>query len=84
MHFGVDCHGIVTVRREFCDRLHLRVQIRMQVAHGYQDGGMSLGLELCPSEKVSVPGLAKAIANIELVRETVAKVGDHIWSSERF
>ena len=37
-----------------------------------------LGLELCPSEKIEVPGLKGAIANIELVREETVKAGDHI------
>ena len=36
-----------------------------------------LGLTLCPSETVSVPGLENAIANIELVKENCIDVGDH-------
>src|SRR5258707_4853540 len=32
--------SMVTVRSELCDRLHLGFEIRMQIAHGYQDGGM--------------------------------------------
>jgi flavin reductase (DIM6/NTAB) family NADH-FMN oxidoreductase RutF len=37
-----------------------------------------LGLELCPSEKISVPGISRAIANIEMLKETSIVVGDHI------
>jgi flavin reductase (DIM6/NTAB) family NADH-FMN oxidoreductase RutF len=36
-----------------------------------------LNLELCPSEKVRVPGLKRAIANIELKKLTSVETGDH-------
>ena len=42
-----------------------------------------LGLELCPSERISVPGLKKAIANIEIVKESVLDVGDHVLAVGR-
>ncbi|MBA3916033.1 MAG: flavin reductase family protein [Acidobacteriales bacterium] len=35
------------------------------------------GLELFPSTSVGVPGLRRAIANIELVKETAIETGDH-------
>src|SRR5262249_20836288 len=38
----------------------------------------SLGLELCPSVRVKVPGIKKAIANIELERVKCIEAGDHI------
>ncbi len=37
-----------------------------------------LGLELCPSTHISVPGLRKAIANIELERVKCVETGDHV------
>jgi flavin reductase (DIM6/NTAB) family NADH-FMN oxidoreductase RutF len=37
-----------------------------------------LNLELCQGKKVSVPGLKAAIANIELVKETIVQTGDHL------
>jgi flavin reductase (DIM6/NTAB) family NADH-FMN oxidoreductase RutF len=37
-----------------------------------------LGLELCASGKIAVPGLSKAIANVEMVKESVIKIGDHV------
>ena len=42
------------------------------------DKVQQLGLTLSPSQAVSVPGLQKAIANIELVKETCVEVGDHL------
>jgi flavin reductase (DIM6/NTAB) family NADH-FMN oxidoreductase RutF len=42
------------------------------------DKVQKLGLELCPSEKISVPGINAAIANIEMLKETSIEVGDHI------
>lgn len=42
------------------------------------DKVQKLGLELCPSEKISVPGIKRAIANIEMVKERSIRVGDHI------
>ena len=42
------------------------------------DKVQQLGLELCPSEKISVPGLKKAIANIERTKELCVNVGDHV------
>jgi flavin reductase (DIM6/NTAB) family NADH-FMN oxidoreductase RutF len=38
----------------------------------------ALNLELCASQEISVPGLAKAIANIELLKETLLDMGDHV------
>ena len=40
-----------------------------------------LSLKLCPSERISAPGLKKAIANIEIVKELSLKVGDHFLFS---
>jgi flavin reductase (DIM6/NTAB) family NADH-FMN oxidoreductase RutF len=37
-----------------------------------------LQLELTPSEKIKVPGLLKAIANIELVKRSSVPAGDHL------
>jgi flavin reductase (DIM6/NTAB) family NADH-FMN oxidoreductase RutF len=37
-----------------------------------------LGLELCKSAHVSVPGIRKAIANVELRRVQCVESGDHI------
>ena len=37
----------------------------------------ALGLQLVPSETVSVPGLLKAIANVELRKTSTVNVGDH-------
>lgn len=37
-----------------------------------------LRLDLLESEKIPVPGLSKASANIELVKETCLRVGDHL------
>ena len=37
----------------------------------------ALGLQFVPSETVSVPGLLKAIANVELRKTSTATVGDH-------
>ena len=42
------------------------------------DKVQKLGLELCASESISVPGLKKAIANIEMIKQLSLKVGDHI------
>jgi flavin reductase (DIM6/NTAB) family NADH-FMN oxidoreductase RutF len=42
------------------------------------DKVQELGLELYPSEKISVPGLTRAIANIEMIKEVSMEVGDHI------
>jgi flavin reductase (DIM6/NTAB) family NADH-FMN oxidoreductase RutF len=42
-----------------------------------------LGLTLSRSQEVSVPGLRKAIANIELVKETCVEVGDHLLAIGR-
>ena len=36
-----------------------------------------LALRLCPSKTVSVPGLADAIANVELVKHAQVVTGDH-------
>src|SRR5258708_32660764 len=47
------------------------------------DKVQKLHLELSPSEKVSVPGLSRAIANIEMVKETSLKTGDHILVAGR-
>jgi flavin reductase (DIM6/NTAB) family NADH-FMN oxidoreductase RutF len=41
------------------------------------DKSTELGLELLPSEVVKTPGLAQAIANIELVKEAAVRTGDH-------
>lgn len=38
----------------------------------------SLNLELIPSENVSVPGLLRAIANIELSKRAIVDAGDHV------
>lgn len=38
----------------------------------------TLGLELIESRKVRVPGLKRAIANIELVKRATIETGDHI------
>lgn len=35
-------------------------------------------MECLPSEKIGVPGLAKAIANVEMVKQTAVLTGDHI------
>lgn len=37
-----------------------------------------LNLHLLPSEKISVPGVRNAIANIEMLKESSVEVGDHI------
>lgn len=37
-----------------------------------------LGLELCPSECIQVPGIRRAIANIELRRVALVETGDHV------
>ena len=42
------------------------------------DKARELDLDLLESEHVAVPGLKKAIANIEMVKEHSIKVGDHI------
>jgi flavin reductase (DIM6/NTAB) family NADH-FMN oxidoreductase RutF len=42
------------------------------------DKARELKLDLLTSEKVAVPSLEKAIANIEMVKEHSIKVGDHI------
>ena len=42
------------------------------------DKAEELGLKLCPSEKISVPGISRAIANVEMVKEKSIEVGDHI------
>ena len=47
----------------------------------------ALGLKLCDSTSVAVPGLQSAIANIELTKETCIRTGDHmlcIGSVRRF
>lgn len=36
------------------------------------------GLKTVPSEKIGVPGLAKALANVEMVKHTSVVTGDHI------
>jgi len=36
-----------------------------------------LGLELCPSQSVKVPGLGKALANVELSKVASIETGDH-------
>jgi flavin reductase (DIM6/NTAB) family NADH-FMN oxidoreductase RutF len=36
------------------------------------------GLKLIPSEKIGTPCLAKAIANIEMVKQTAIRTGDHV------
>lgn len=38
----------------------------------------TLGLALIPSRTIAVPGIAKAIANVELVKETLVHTGDHV------
>jgi len=38
----------------------------------------TLNIALVPSEVVSVPGLANAIANIELKKRSVVEAGDHL------
>lgn len=38
----------------------------------------TLRLELCTSEKIQVPGLLKAHANIELVKRSTMAAGDHL------
>jgi flavin reductase (DIM6/NTAB) family NADH-FMN oxidoreductase RutF len=38
----------------------------------------ALDIRLCASEVVSTPGLADAIANVELVKEQVVRTGDHV------
>jgi flavin reductase (DIM6/NTAB) family NADH-FMN oxidoreductase RutF len=38
----------------------------------------ALGLQLVPSERISVPGLAQAIANIEMRRKELVESGDHV------
>lgn len=38
----------------------------------------ALSIALVPSEAISTPGLAKAIANIELTKEATLDTGDHI------
>ena len=37
-----------------------------------------LNLRLVPSSTIATPGLANAIANIELVKDTMAYTGDHV------
>jgi flavin reductase (DIM6/NTAB) family NADH-FMN oxidoreductase RutF len=37
-----------------------------------------LKLDLRPSEKVAVPSLGRAIANVEMVREAAFRTGDHV------
>ena len=43
-----------------------------------RDKVAALGLDLCTSEKVRVPGLKKAIANIELRKYSSIETGDHV------
>ncbi len=38
----------------------------------------SLKLDLCPSAVVAVPGLSRAIANIELAKRSSVETGDHL------
>lgn len=38
----------------------------------------TLKLDLMPSRSIAVPGLVKAIANVELVKETMVYTGDHV------
>lgn len=48
--------------------------------YSLKDGGdkvRKLALELCPSERVAVPGLKRAIANVEMRKDRVVEVGDH-------
>jgi flavin reductase (DIM6/NTAB) family NADH-FMN oxidoreductase RutF len=42
------------------------------------DKATQLHLELIPSVRISVPGLAQAIANVEMVKEHSIMTGDHI------
>lgn len=42
------------------------------------DKAKTLSLDLLPSEKIAVPGLAKAIANVEMVKELAVETGDHL------
>ena len=42
-----------------------------------EDKASELGVQLVPSETVETPGLAHAIANVELVKQAVVPTGDH-------
>jgi flavin reductase (DIM6/NTAB) family NADH-FMN oxidoreductase RutF len=53
------------------------LQCGLQSMHSV-DKVSELGIRLCDSELVATPGLADAIANIELVREQVVETGDHV------
>jgi len=50
-----------------CGIVSLRQQDKVQV----------LKMELCPSERIRVPGLKRAIANVELKKFTSVDTGDH-------
>jgi flavin reductase (DIM6/NTAB) family NADH-FMN oxidoreductase RutF len=42
-----------------------------------EDKASELGIKLVPSEVVQTPGLADAIANVELVKQEAFRTGDH-------
>jgi flavin reductase (DIM6/NTAB) family NADH-FMN oxidoreductase RutF len=42
-----------------------------------RDKILAMGIKFSPSQKIGVPGLAKAIANVEMVKHTTVITGDH-------
>jgi flavin reductase (DIM6/NTAB) family NADH-FMN oxidoreductase RutF len=55
------------------DTLYCGIKSMAQV-----DKVKELKIALLPSERVSVPGLRNAIANVEMVKEQCVKTGDHV------